>query len=503
MTMVLRAKPLSDVVRGIIKRDNGVWLDASDLSTMYQDEAGTIPVTAMEQPVGLWLDKSQGLQLGPELIANGDFSQGSTGWYTGTAPQVTATSSFIGGVVTSTMSDSTGSGYDHSVKQSLSTTGKTLRISAQCISVTGTVTARVAVRSYNGSAYSRSYMTFTSGQSKSFLCTIPNGYWANEIWLSILSVSTGSAGTVVWDNISVREIKGNHATQSITASRPIISARKNLLLATDVLSTQSVTAVAAQQTLSFTGTGTVTLSGATTGTLIGTGANNRVSLTFIPTAGTLTLTVAGDVRLAQLEYGPTTITYQRVNTSVDYDTAGFPKYLKFDGVDDYLNLPYMGLYAAGSASIITGSALLRQAANACTLGEGNAADADSLYCISRQLAAGGNLDSVIIRDDATTLLDTTGSASALADGVASVRADVDTGTNVKLHKNSQQLTSDGYTRSGVVTLNTTTIGAKVGTAATLFNNLMLYGLIVSKSALSDSDRRKCEVYLGRKAGVQL
>ena len=199
--------------------------------------------------------------------------------------------------------------------------------------------------------------------------------------------------------------------------------------------------------------------------------------------------------------GPTN--YQWVITSTNYDGTAAPKSLRFDGIDDYLNLPYMGLYANGSASVITGSALLRQAANACTLGEGNTADADSLYCISRQLAAGGNLDSVIIRDDATAMLDTTGSSSALADGVASVRAAVDTGANVKLHKNSQLLTSDDYTRSGVVTLNTTTIGAKLGTAAAMFNNLMLYGLTITKSAISDADRRKCEVYLARKAGVQL
>ncbi|MFV3388425.1 hypothetical protein ACNFCJ_23975, partial [Pseudomonas sp. NY15364] len=47
----------------------------------------------------------------------------------------------------------------------------------------------------------------------------------------------------------------------------------------------------------------VTLSGAATGTLTGTGAGNRVSLTFTPTAGTLTLTVSGSVTSAQLELG--------------------------------------------------------------------------------------------------------------------------------------------------------------------------------------------------------
>jgi len=38
--------------------ENGAWYDPSDLSTLYQDAAGTIPVTATGQPVGRMLDKS-------------------------------------------------------------------------------------------------------------------------------------------------------------------------------------------------------------------------------------------------------------------------------------------------------------------------------------------------------------------------------------------------------------------------------------------------------------
>ena len=154
MTILLWQKPLTQVVRQIVQRDNGAWFDPSDMSTMFQDATGTTPVTAVEQPVGLILDKSG---------------------------------------------------------------------------------------------------------------------------------------------------NGNHATQSVTASRPVLSARKNLLLATDVLSTQSVTTLAVKYCLSFWGTGSITLSGTSTGVLIGTGVNNRVWIEFTPTAGTLTLTVSGTVNKAQLE----------------------------------------------------------------------------------------------------------------------------------------------------------------------------------------------------------
>lgn len=75
------------------------------------------------------------------------------------------------------------------------------------------------------------------------------------------------------------------------------------------LSTQGVVVTAQAYVLSFLGTGTVTLSGASTaGPLVGTGANNRVSLTFTPTAGTVTFTVTGSVTyssfVAGLNIGP-------------------------------------------------------------------------------------------------------------------------------------------------------------------------------------------------------
>jgi hypothetical protein len=38
----------------------GAWYDPSDLATLFQDSAGTTPVTAVEQPVGRILDKSGG-----------------------------------------------------------------------------------------------------------------------------------------------------------------------------------------------------------------------------------------------------------------------------------------------------------------------------------------------------------------------------------------------------------------------------------------------------------
>lgn len=84
----------------------------------------------------------------------------------------------------------------------------------------------------------------------------------------------------------------------------IEGARTNLFLNSATGSTQSVTVAAVAHTLSFRGTGTITLTGVSTaGPLVGSGASTRVTLAFTPTAGSLTLTVTGSVTNVQLEEG--------------------------------------------------------------------------------------------------------------------------------------------------------------------------------------------------------
>ena len=70
-----------------------------------------------------------------------------------------------------------------------------------------------------------------------------------------------------------------------------------------VTAPENITVTAAAHTMTFYGTGTVSLSGVFTGSLVGTGANNRVTLTFTPTAGTLTITPTGTVTGLQIELG--------------------------------------------------------------------------------------------------------------------------------------------------------------------------------------------------------
>ena len=112
------------------------------------------------------------------------------------------------------------------------------------------------------------------------------------------------------------------------------------------------------------------------------------------------------------------------------------------------------------------------------------------------------MDSYISDDTAAVVLYTTGSAfSGASDKV--IRSVVDTGNNIKLFKNGALAANDNYTRAGTLTLNNTTIVASVSTTTSNYASMKLYGLIITKSPLTDAQRRACERHLSRKAGVML
>src|SRR5574343_113875 len=97
--------------------EQGFTRTPDDLSTMYQDSAGTTPVTAVGQPVGLVLDKSKGLDLSSELLTalsplNSTLSS--------TLPPLTATSTAASGAYGATKVNFAQAGKTYKVKMSWS-----------------------------------------------------------------------------------------------------------------------------------------------------------------------------------------------------------------------------------------------------------------------------------------------------------------------------------------------------------------------------------------------
>ena len=190
--------------------EQGAWYDPSDMSKLFQDAAGTTPVTAVEQPVGLMLDKSRGLVLGPELVTNGDFSAGTTGF----AAIGSATLSVSGGAALVDVTGAAG-GIASSGQSFNLTVGKSYRVSV----LTGFAT-------YNGSSLEIRIagVGIASIQQGIGSCVF-TATSTNPI-LSIQRVGTAT-GVFSVDNISVRELPGNHATQSTAASRPVLKQDEN------------------------------------------------------------------------------------------------------------------------------------------------------------------------------------------------------------------------------------------------------------------------------------
>lgn len=86
--------------------------------------------------------------------------------------------------------------------------------------------------------------------------------------------------------------------------------RTNLVLNSSTGTNQSITTSATSYTLSFYGTGTVTLSGTYSGSLVGSGAYpDRSTLTFTATAGSLTISCSGTIQYIQIEAGEFATSY--------------------------------------------------------------------------------------------------------------------------------------------------------------------------------------------------
>ena len=140
----------------------------------------------------------------------------------------------------------------------------------------------------------------------------------------------------------------------------IEEARTNLLLNSATLGTQSATVTAAPTTLSFYGTGSIAYSGVATGTLVGAGAfPRRASVTFTPTAGSLTLTVTGSVLNAQLETGTAATSWiPTTGTTVarTIDVVNMPNDASFNATTGTWQAEFILNGAANiSANVVSGS----------------------------------------------------------------------------------------------------------------------------------------------------
>lgn len=291
--------------------------------------------------------------------------------------------------------------------------------------------------------------------------------------------------------------RGNHASQATTTNRPVLSRRVNLLLATATLATQSMTTTAAAYTLAFSGAGSVTLSGAATGTF---GAGTHV---ITCTAGSLTLTVAGavddaDFRLAVDAHLP----YQWVNTATNYDTdpSKFPAYLRFDGVDDAMQTANIDFTATDKMTVVAGvRSNLNGYSNILELGPNSASE--NGFSLQRGWAANGDYAGIVY---GTSIgYGFTSDFAAPDTSVIAAQYDIAQasvwGGEISFRRNgvvSAKADSQGSAGTGNFSQKPLYIGSRAGTSFSF--NGRIYSLIVRGAQTSLSQIEATELYMKQK-----
>jgi len=205
--------------------EQGVWFEPSP-TTCFTDTAGTTPAQ-VGQAVALMLDKSRGLALGPELGNAALLDK---------RPATDGTVTRSGGIITFT---SAASGLSVAISQEITglTVGRTYRFNGRMRRTVGTTVCVPQIRTADGGGGSGLLTGPLIGSDFTSFSLL----WVATQTSAHFSFSAGATSqTIEVDEaaFSVRELPGNHATQSITSARPILarvpaSGRVNLLTRTE------------------------------------------------------------------------------------------------------------------------------------------------------------------------------------------------------------------------------------------------------------------------------
>jgi hypothetical protein len=267
-----------------LRGEQGAWYDPSDLSTLFQDTAGQVPVTAVEQPVGRMLDKSGN---GNHVTASADTRRPI---FRALYNQAQRTEEFNDAYWTKT---------DVTVTQD------------QIAAPDGTVTAdRINVSATNASHFVTVLLpNAVVGKNYTKRLYVQKG---THDFIQLL-LGGNAFGVNAWANFNVNT--GVVGTVGTAATASIEDVGNGWYLCT--VSANATSAVAAAYTFSVVPSATAT--------------RNQSWLA----TGNETLFVWGaDYRFTADGVGLPV--YQRVVTSTIYDVADFSPYLAFDGVDDCL-----------------------------------------------------------------------------------------------------------------------------------------------------------------------
>lgn len=195
--LTLAARLEREAMAAARRNNASLWYVRNDLSNVAQNTDGSGAMT-LNAPIGLLLDQQWGGALGSELVTNGGFDSGGSGWTPGAGWSVSSGAAIM----------VSARGSNTYVGQVISfTSGRLYRVQYDL-----TVNSGQAVV-YVGSGGIGVNRTATGTYTEYIQAGI-----GSTLYLFGIAGFTGS-----FDNVSVREVLGTHATQATTANKPLLT----------------------------------------------------------------------------------------------------------------------------------------------------------------------------------------------------------------------------------------------------------------------------------------
>ena len=506
----------------------GVVYDNNDLSSLFLDAAGTTPAT-VNGLVGLQLDKSANLALGAELVTNGGFDSDISGWTN------SGTGTFVWSAGSGRFTRSASTDFASATISTVA--GRWYEVRASATIISGTF-GRVAAGPVNSiTSASNSLVSAFSGQTRlMFLATGASSY--------VCLGADANATVVDFDNISVKELPGNHRYQTTTGSKPVL---RGTPIGANLVTNGDFASGLTGWTNPDTAPGTTTASGGTVSMNNGTTGTARLRQAFSVTAGSylVTFTVSGysGTALSKLDLGNTSGgdtaygsviisangTYTRYVDNVTTGTLGLafivsagtatsmtlddvvvrnvsagqvtaPYGLQYDGVDDFMQTASVDFTATDKMFVCAGVRKLIDGSNGTIAELSIVSDSNNGSFFLR--ASGGGLANYQwnIRS-ATTNYSPVNNFAAPDTSVLTLEANLASPLTVTRRNAVQQTTLATPSGGGNFGNYPLYFGRRAGTS--LPYNGLDFGMVICGKTLTSTQISQTERYIAQRTGVTI
>lgn len=502
----------------------GFWYDPNDLSTMFQDASGTVPVSTGGQPVGLMLDKSKGLKRSSNFNTNGTWAAGAEWTINGEIATFSGTGSFTN--------------LDKLfMANPITKIGDILKISINVLSITGSLQVIL-------SGGDKAYIT-KSGVNNLFLKS--GGNYGQVRFQG----GNGVTATISLPSLVIEEVAGSHAYQTTSALRPIL--RQTPILGSELVvngnlsnglegwvASNAAIITNVNNTLRVTSTDVANAQARQAGTSSAgktvecsvnfkskTGASSYVRLALYSvatgnvgvadslistTSGTLTFTTQVPSNFAGnlvLQLGGAAS-----GDSVDFDDVTIKEitgyrtdqnYLAFDGIDDFLQTNNIDFTGTDKVTVIAAVRKLSDTSAASIVEASSVITNPGAFALQAPNANSSNTYSARVNGNPSLIgnaIQTGYNAPHSAVLTASINLAATDNKKVSLRVNRSGTAYNGETvNSGMLGNYPLYIGRRAGTSLPF--NGYLYSLIGIGNLVSDEDTILLEKLMALKTGVTL